>query len=105
MLKLVPRIGGNLTRNWAIAGPDPSGDPAPMDAESPPSTRSTSVVTGAQTARKARRDTQMEIDIAQDDAAFRDRFRRVPNARQTVAGSGPLVSTKQEIENAFRNPR
>ena len=46
---------------------------------------------------------QMRIDSAQDDAVFRDRFRRIPYTGQTAAGFSPYVSAPADIENAHRS--
>ena len=47
---------------------------------------------------------RMEIDLAQDDAAFRDRSRIAPLTKQPTAGRVSHFSTREDIENALRNP-
>ena len=81
-----------------------------MDDESSHSTVSNSTkrpcaraLEGALPVRGARTDSQMEIDISQDNAAFRDRYRCIPHTVRTSASTGLYASSPVDIENAFLN--
>ena len=45
----------------------------------------------------------MEPDLAQDHAAFRDRFRFAPFDHATALGPAPYLSTPEDTGDAFRN--
>ena len=84
LLVRTPLRTAGFPRAWE-RDPDPLDDPAPMEGESLRFTRSNSTkrpcaqaAGGAPPIRGVRKDTQMEIDIAKDDASLRDRFRVFP---------------------------
>ena len=63
-----------------------------------------SVEEDAPLSRRARANPRMAIGLAQDDAAFRGRFRVAPRTEQPTAGSVSHVPTIGGVEDAFRNP-
>ena len=48
--------------------------------------------------------SQPESDLAEDDAAFRDRPRIAPSDHATAAGPAPYAAPPEAIENVSRNP-
>ena len=51
-----------------------------------------------------RTDSQVDRDLEQGDAEFRDRFRPISSEPATATGAAPSVSTPSDIGNALRNP-
>ena len=53
---------------------------------------------------RARTSSKIETDLPRDGAAFRDRFRVAPFDHATAVGPVPLLSTPEDIEDAYHNP-
>ena len=76
-----------------------------LEANSPSAKRPVDPATeDAPSARMERTSSQVEKDLAEDDAACRDCPRTASHDNQPAVGNAPYVSTPTHIENASRNP-
>ena len=107
----MPGVGGRATSNWTTAVSSPTDVPDPLEKGNSPPSRSDSskrpgdsAMEDTPPARRERTASQMEDDLAQDDAGYRDRFCVVLYDNATASGPARCASTPGDIENAALYP-